>query len=749
MPAHPTLFRHVMLALAGAGFDIRPLGRRLRDAILRTHRAEFAAGLEQAGLAQRRMQEDFAALEGRSASLEQALAEARSNCMTAIAALEQAAEPRLAAVTVQISAVTAGLCAVTRDLHSAAAERDELQQRCLLLEQLLTGTAAARPPGAARATARLPSPAVAVIMPSHNRADFIGEALASVLAQSFQDWELIVVDDGSTDGTDAVVAGFADPRIRYVWQERARGAHARNRGIAATSAPIIAYLDNDNLWYPDFLSRAVDCLATEPEVDLVYGALVSDWHGLDRRRILWKPFDRAALLAGNFIDTSTIVHRRSLVARYGGWEPDIDRLTDWDLLLRYTADKPARAVNVLAVNYRKCDDQRVTDTMPVGPAEVAIRRKWFPPKSLLRRPRVLYVVWHYPQLSETYVETELLCMQAWGVHVEIWRTAAGVSLYPTNVPIHDGTLAEAIAASRPDILHVHWISFGHTQRETLAASGLPVTVRLHGFEVTREGLALWLGYDWVKALYGFPVQIAESGLADARLKSVPVSFDTSLFKAGASKDRRLVVRTSAGITSKDLEIFLAAARRLPEYRFVLVVATCFEREGYIDHLKSLNESQGNPVELLCDVPRKAVAALVKDAGIFVHTMHLPGHPEGTPVGQPTSVSEAMATGCYCLVRDLPGLTGMVGEAGATYRDLDQLIDAISATRDWTEGAWKAVQHRAIDRAYRNHADVLVLQRLFNDWVELSAGLAVPPEEPCTDSRATNATLVSAPDSSHA
>ncbi len=691
MASSPTPFRRAVLALAKAGLDIRPLAQRFRNAVLRPHRAEVAILFEQVGVAQRQLEQDIAALRLRA----QCLAEARLEHATSLSAMAEA-------------------------LRSAAGQRDELQQRCFLLEQLLTGTAAARPPGAARAVAQLASPAVAVILPTHNRAAFIGEAIASVQAQSFRDWELIVVDDGSTDDTATVVAAFLiDPRIRYLRQQRAGSAVARNRGIEATGAPLIAYLDSDNLWYTDFLSRAVDCLATEPEVDLVYGALVTSEHQLDRRCILWSPFDRDRLLAANYIDTNVIVNRRGLVARLGGWDPELDRLLDWDLVLRYTADRPARALDVLAARYRACDDQRLSAVVPLAPAEIAIRRKWFPPTAPARRPRVLYVVWHYPQLSESYVETELRCMLAWGVDVEIWRIATGPASYPTSVPIHDGSLAAAIAASRPDILHVHWLSFGHSVQAELAASGLPVTLRLHGFDVTRESLAAWLAHDWVAGVYALPNQIARTGLGDARLKPVPVAFDTRLFKPGANKDRRLVVRTAAALASKDLELFLAVARLLPEHRFVLAAATCHLREDYVAQLKAAHDSMQSPAELMLDVPREAVAALVGQAGLYLHTMHPPDHRDGTPVGQPISIAEAMATGCYCLVREVPDLAMLVQDAGATYRDLDQLVGSIQATQEWTDAEWTGVQHRAIERAYRHHADVAVLQAMFNDWMELS------------------------------
>src|SRR5215213_5732646 len=93
-------------------------------------------------------------------------------------------------------------------------------------------------------------PAVSVILPTYERREVVGDAIRSVLAQSFSDFELIVVDDGSTDGTDKSLPR-PDPRVRYVWQANAGVAAARNRGLELARAPIAAFIDSDDVWLPD------------------------------------------------------------------------------------------------------------------------------------------------------------------------------------------------------------------------------------------------------------------------------------------------------------------------------------------------------------------------------------------------------------------------------------------------------------------------------------------------------------------
>jgi hypothetical protein len=138
---------------------------------------------------------------------------------------------------------------------------------------------------------------------------------------------------------------------------------------------LTAYIDSDNVWYPHFLDAVVVAVAALPEVDCVYDALVTKAHP-NSKGILFDDFDRVRLLLGNFIDLNTVVHRRSLTEIYGGFDEALDRLVDWDLLLRFTQDKPAQRVPVLAAHYRVVDDRRVSVTRPFEPNHSAIRRKW-------------------------------------------------------------------------------------------------------------------------------------------------------------------------------------------------------------------------------------------------------------------------------------------------------------------------------------------------------------------------------------
>lgn len=110
---------------------------------------------------------------------------------------------------------------------------------------------------------------VSVIIPVFNGQAYITEALATVISQSYQRLEIIVVDDGSTDTTAQVIAECPDPRLRYVRQEKAGASAARNRGVGLASGPLVAFLDADDLWLSEKLSLQIDSLS-RAEGDIIF-----------------------------------------------------------------------------------------------------------------------------------------------------------------------------------------------------------------------------------------------------------------------------------------------------------------------------------------------------------------------------------------------------------------------------------------------------------------------------------------------
>ena len=123
-------------------------------------------------------------------------------------------------------------------------------------------------------------PLVSVIVPTYNYGRYIAEALESILAQTVSDLEVIVVDDGSTDDTQAVLGRFTDPRVRTVLQPNAGASAARNRGRKESRAPYIAWLDADDLWRRTFLERHLAVLESEPDLGFSFSNFIRTKDGV-------------------------------------------------------------------------------------------------------------------------------------------------------------------------------------------------------------------------------------------------------------------------------------------------------------------------------------------------------------------------------------------------------------------------------------------------------------------------------------
>jgi glycosyltransferase involved in cell wall biosynthesis len=202
---------------------------------------------------------------------------------------------------------------------------------------------------------------VSVVIPAHNDARWLGEAIESVRAQTYTDWSLVVVDDGSTDGTRAVVEQFtADTRVRYLPQARAERSAARNRGIAATTAPLIAFLDADDRWHPEKLEKQLAALASAPEAGLCYTrARFVDEAG-NPLPFVKPPRPLAgdifpALVRGNVIVIASVVVRRACLDRVGGFDATLPTYgcEDWDLWLRVARHHPVVLVDEELTLYRR------------------------------------------------------------------------------------------------------------------------------------------------------------------------------------------------------------------------------------------------------------------------------------------------------------------------------------------------------------------------------------------------------------
>jgi glycosyltransferase involved in cell wall biosynthesis len=182
------------------------------------------------------------------------------------------------------------------------------------------------------------NPLVTISMPVYNCRATVADAIASLLNQALEDWELIVLDDGSCDGTADIVRKFADPRISLIEGDTNRGLSARLNQIASTCRSLyFARMDGDDVSYPNRLKHQVDFLCNHPEVDLVAGAMIifgRDGRGLgvrrgprEHERICVNPYSGFPMAHSTWLG-------RTDWFRNNPYREDAVRMEDWDLLFR-------------------------------------------------------------------------------------------------------------------------------------------------------------------------------------------------------------------------------------------------------------------------------------------------------------------------------------------------------------------------------------------------------------------------------
>jgi len=238
--------------------------------------------------------------------------------------------------------------------------------------------------GSTRVSEKRTMPEVSVIIPTYNRADLVTLAIESVLAQTYPDFEIIVIDDGSQDDTGAVVKAYPDPRIRYIYQDNTGLGGARNTGIRAARGRYVAFLDADDLFLPENLALQVQELQSHPEAGFAAGGhLFVDKAGqpLAERRP-WRSYPQPDLetwLHGCPIIPSAVLIRREWLMRVDGFTALRPMgAEDWDLWLRlaYRGCRMAWTPHVVSA-YRIHSGQMVKDGLRQKKSALAVLDKFF------------------------------------------------------------------------------------------------------------------------------------------------------------------------------------------------------------------------------------------------------------------------------------------------------------------------------------------------------------------------------------
>ena len=204
-------------------------------------------------------------------------------------------------------------------------------------------------------------PKVSVVIPVYNCEKFISTAIESVLGQTYGDYEIIAVNDGSTDKTDEVLSRYAS-KIRKIYQPNKGPAEARNTGIANSGGEYIAFLDQDDAWLPDKLKKQVEAMERNDRAGLVY----TDMYILEDKAFAGTDYRLRSfqlrrprrgrvledLFLDNFIATSSVMVRKECITKAGRFDPSLVPAEDYDMWLRISSEDEVDYVDAPLVKFR-------------------------------------------------------------------------------------------------------------------------------------------------------------------------------------------------------------------------------------------------------------------------------------------------------------------------------------------------------------------------------------------------------------
>lgn len=214
-----------------------------------------------------------------------------------------------------------------------------------------------------------------IIMPTYNREFCITRAIESLINQTYKNFELIIIDDGSTDNTEILLKEkyanyFKNNQFIYLKQNHLGVSNARNIGLNIAKNDWIGYLDTDNEMFPTFLEEFAYKISTQNN-SCFYAQIKHPKIG-----IIGKKFNYSKLCKANFIDLGVFIHKKSLINKYGNFDTKLKRLVDWDLIIRYTKEEKPFFLKKVLLNYNDSNNfPRITNTESLDKAMKIIREK--------------------------------------------------------------------------------------------------------------------------------------------------------------------------------------------------------------------------------------------------------------------------------------------------------------------------------------------------------------------------------------
>ena len=545
---------------------------------------------------------------------------------------------------------------------------------------------------------------ISVVLPTKNRRAYLARAIESVLTQRHAALELIVVDDGSGDGSDQLLATISDPRVRLLRTTGIGAAGARNLGLEAASGTIVTHLDDDNLMDPLWLRGVAWAFERWPDTELLYGArIVEDGPARNRTAsgampaLDWLPFDRARLELSNYIDMNVIAHRAGL--KEARFDPALQSSIEWDMLLRLTADRAPLELPVIACLYSNYAPNRLSDRITYLEENNLVRSR----VHTTRPMRVLCYNALFPLLSETYIEEEMLALEAQGARTAFAAFDRSVSAYDVAQPVYNG-LDEGIAEHKPDVVVVYWTSHAIGEIEHLARAGRPFALRVHSFDFEVDAVQRVRDHPLCVGIWAFPHHAAE--LSGAH-ELVPI-FTTHAAMPEPAAERRVVASVSAGLPKKNWPLLLDAMDQLSDFERVVILARSNGLEHIPEEVEQQAASYPRPPTIRINVARQDVFAVLARTAVLIYTVQ-----PGLPLGMPMSVIEAMRAGACVVTLDSPEMRGLCGDG---FRPYNTAADIVAHVREIMAGgpSIEAERQRNRQAALRRFCDPALGKRFHEE-----------------------------------
>jgi len=528
---------------------------------------------------------------------------------------------------------------------------------------------------------------VSIIMPTYNREGIIGRAIDSVLNQTFENYELIIVDDGSTDDTKSlIIMNYGEllksGKIKYFKQKNFGVSKARNKGLNEAKGDVIAYLDSDNYWLDTFLEKMISSLSNNNKNTAYCSMEVTDDYK-DRKFIRNTKYNRNQLLKGSYIDLNVFVHKRFLYDQLGGFDESLTRLVDWDFILRYTRlNEPYFVNEVLTKYYLSSELNNISNNVNLDDNRLKINK--LHNNEMIGREltnlRIGYVLWDFPAFSQTFVINELRWLVENNYDVKVFFKVKPDKEAELNFDIeaikikNSSDLAKKINEYKINVLHTHFV-YPACTRLTLPAAektGVPFTVSAHAIDIFHNrnvkrnkvdeiGESKYCKKIFVLGKFHYDYLI-EKGVPEGKLMFLRQATNYNIERAINIESSRFkrkiknVITVTRFVEKKGIDTLIKAAKVLENEDLIFKIYGYGPLEKDLKNLINELNLKNVVMEGLIKGD-EAIKKAYEDGDIFILPCRIAS--DGDMDGMPTVIFEAMAYGTPIITTNISSIPEFV------------------------------------------------------------------------------------------